>query len=44
MSDTPEYVSHDYSPLNKQIEELAKRESQLSESLRVKNQTQETKI
>ena len=43
MSDTPEYISHDYSPLNKQIEELAKRESQLSESLRVKNQTQETR-
>ena len=43
MSDTPEYISHDYSPLNKQIEELAKRESHLSESLRIINQTQETK-
>ena len=38
MNEPKEYVVHDYSAINKQIDELANREAQISEKMRVKNQ------
>ena len=38
MNEPKEYIVHDYSAINKQIEELASREAQISEKMRVKNQ------
>lgn len=38
MSEIKEYISHDYTPLNQQIDELANRENKFSEALHLKNQ------
>ena len=36
MSDTPEYISHDYSPLNKQIEEFSTTSSSIEKNVEIK--------
>jgi len=38
MNEPKEYIVHDYSAINKQIDELANREAQISEEMRVNNQ------
>lgn len=43
MNEPEEYVVHDYSAVNKQIDELAKREREISKALRLKNKKKEVK-
>jgi hypothetical protein len=43
MNEPEEYVVHDYSAVNKQIDELAKREREISKVLRLKNKKKEVR-
>ena len=43
MNEPEEYIVHDYSAINKQIDELAKRELEISKALRLKNRNKEVK-
>tara|TARA_B100000809_G_C15047832_1_gene497892 strand:- start:936 stop:1175 length:240 start_codon:yes stop_codon:yes gene_type:complete len=43
MNEPEEYVVHDYSAVNKQIDELAKREREISKALRLKNRKKEVR-
>ena len=38
MNDPDEYIVHDYTAINQQIEEIQRRESQISESMKVENE------
>ena len=44
MTEPEEYIVHDYSAVNKQIEELADRELQISKKLELENKKIGTKV